>query len=501
MVSYDSHGFQLDSWRVTGSNAKAKEVDRIAAQKSWLSDQIDSAQASITYWQDFKDTQDTAKDTFLGKISTPSKSTNYVTTIKDSWSGTYVDDELHKYFLNNGSSTFPSPEYDGISGGDWDNFVARTNKVVNAFKADIKNATTHITDEQKLLTTWQQALNQIVYTGKSLNVTIFAEVVKGKNGKLTKVIDSAAQTFVYNVSGVAENYFKSGETFTYALKSGNYQVMGANAPSIVKSAKELWTDSNAHKGMIASIDYKKLFQNNDPNSSFGPNDPIVPASTTRTTDSKGNVSTSSTSYTDYSWQFDLDAGKKYAFQFLYNPGSVDMTFMGTPDVDVGYEISGSDQFSLMGGVGMTQSTITFDLVLNRMFDMKYYDSKTERLKSPFSTDPKQIYPGRTPTYAEQQLIYRRGTMYDVDYLLRTLLGYKGPTTLRFGGTGVADVGTADIGYLGAMPVELHLGQNLRYLGIVNALSVRHVVFNERMVPLFSTLHVQFNRIPDFTNTN
>jgi hypothetical protein len=492
MPSHDSWDYLLNSWRTTGSNAKAKEKDRIAAQKQWLEAQIKSASGSITYYENHRDEADTGITTFLGKISTPPKDTNYVTTFVG---GDYVEKELRSYYLNNGSATFPS-EYSGIGGGEWDKFVARTNAVVNAFKATIKADDAEILKQNNLLSVYQAALDQIVYTGKSLGATIFADVVKGKGGKLTKIIDSASQTFVYNVSGVTENYFKSTETFTYELKNNKYQVMGSNAPSIVKSAGDLWSDSNAHKGMIASVDYKKLFQNNNPDSAFGPNDPIVPSSTSRET-KDGNTTVTNTQYTSYDWQFDLDAGKKYAFQFLYNPGTVDMTFMGTPDVDVGYEISGSDQFSLIGGIGMTQSTISFDLVLNRMFDMKYYDSKTERLKSPFNTNPKQIYPGRTPTYAEQQLIYRRGTMYDVDYLLRTLLGYKGPTTLRFGGTGISDVGTADIGYLGALPVELHLGQNLRYLGIVNSLSVRHVVFNERMVPLFSTLRVQFNRIPDF----
>lgn len=494
MPSADTWEYQVNTWRTTGTNAKAKEKDRLAAQKKWLELQITNAQGSITYAQNQRDEADTGLTTFLGKISTPPKDTNYSAEHlpppdEEDW----VDEALHDFFFP--GSGYPSPEYDGFGSGFAD-FVKRTNRVVNAFKAIIKSRTSTITTQQNLLGVYQAALNQIVYTGKSLKADIFAEVVKGKRGKLTKIIDSSSQAFVYNVSGVTENYFKSTETFTYEVQNSKYQVMGGNAPSIVKSAGDLWSDSNAHKGMIASIDYKKIYKNNNPDAAFGADNPIVPSATTRET-KDGKTTITQTEYTSYNWTFDLDAGKKYAFQFLYNPGTVDMTFMGTPDVDVGYEISGSDQFSLIGGVGMTQSTITFDLVLNRMFDMKYYDSKTERLKQPFQNNPAQIYPGRTPTYAEQQLIYRRGTMYDVDYLLRTLLGYKGPTTLRFGGTGVADVGTADIGYLGAMPVELHLGQNLRYLGIVNALSVRHVVFNERMVPLFSTLRVQFNRIPDF----
>jgi putative thioredoxin len=70
-----------------------------------------------------------------------------------------------------------------------------------------------------------------------------------------------------------------------------------------------------------------------------------------------------------------------------------------------------------------------------------------------------------------------GTMYDVEYLLRTLLGYTLKSYLR-------NNQTADMGYLGARPVELHLGKSLRYLGTVTSLRIEHVIFNEQMVPLF-----------------
>ena len=60
-----------------------------------------------------------------------------------------------------------------------------------------------------------------------------------------------------------------------------------------------------------------------------------------------------------------------------------------------------------------------------------------------------------------------------------------------------NIKTADLGWVGAMPVELHLGPGLRYWGTLAGLTVNHVLFNERMVPMFSTVRIDFNRLPDY----
>ena len=493
MPSADEHDAQLTDWRKAGESKTASTKARFDAQQKWLQDQISTYTASVTYWQDDRDSWTTTKQTFLTKGGIPDKTSDYVSTYTVGSGGIYNYDDQKVYdafFPGNNPIT---SDIGGSSGTIWSDWVVLLNKYLKPIKASIRNAQSKATSAQNLLDVYSQALEQLQYTGDPLKISVFTQVVSGNGQGLITAIDNANQDFVYNASGVVDAYFRSGETFTYELNNNKYQVMGSNTPKIVGSAKELWQNSANHKGMISSIDYNKIFGTTDSKGKFTAKTPIVPSTPSKNKDG----STTYTPYTGLDLQFDLKNKKQYAFQFLYNPGSVDMTFMGTPDIDVGYEISGSDQFSLIGGLGITQSTITFDLVINRMFDMKYYESSTQHLKEPFKTNPSLVYKGKTPTTAEQQLIYRRGTMYDVDYLLRTLLGYAGPTTLRFDASGA---GTADIGYLGAMPVELHLGQNLRYLGIVNGLSVRHVIFNERMVPLFSTLHVQFNRIPDFPST-
>jgi hypothetical protein len=57
--------------------------------------------------------------------------------------------------------------------------------------------------------------------------------------------------------------------------------------------------------------------------------------------------------------------------------------------------------------------------------------------------------------------------------------------------------TADMGFVIPRPVELHLGNKLRYLVYVNGFSLNHVIFDTRMVPLFTTLSITANRVPDY----
>jgi hypothetical protein len=253
-------------------------------------------------------------------------------------------------------------------------------------------------------------------------------------------------TLQYNVPSVVDAYYSTRTDFLTAAG------FSSDRPGTVASASELWSGSKSSKGMIVAY--------------------VPPANTV---DYQGGTAPSSSVIT---------AGTNYGFQFMYNPATISMNYSGLPNVDQGYEMSGQDKF-VMYGTNVTQSSIGFQLLINRMFDMKYYDSNG-RLKS----GAQKAYGGKTPSLADQKQIFTMGTMYDVEYLLRTLLGYTLKSFLRAGAT-------ADMGYLGARPVELHLGKNLRYLGTVTTLQVDHVIFNEQMVPLFTNVQIGFNRLPDY----
>lgn len=263
-----------------------------------------------------------------------------------------------------------------------------------------------------------------------------------------KPINYANKALRYNVGMVNEAYFGSSPAFQELINN----IGGGNKPGVVTAAEELWKDSKSNKGMVW------LYTD-------GQED-------TLTVQPKNNKPSKG-------------SRKRWAFQFHYNPSTVDMAWGGNPDIDVTMESSGLEKFNLLGG--QTMSTISFDLVINRIFDMQYY-ADGGLLRARFRQD-KNPYSPRQPSEEEQKRIYNYGTMYDVEYLLATILGYKLNTRFR-------DV-TSDIGFLNGRPVDLHLGHKLRYWGYISDISVSHVMFDERMVPIFSTMRVTFNRIPDY----
>lgn len=176
--------------------------------------------------------------------------------------------------------------------------------------------------------------------------------------------------------------------------------------------------------------------------------------------------------------------QRYAFKFLYNPEVVSMTYGGVSDFDITALTSGTTK-SLPLSPNVFQSTISFTVPLNRIFDMTYLGPAGAPKRG---TVPSEIYP-YTVSGLERSKIYSKGTMYDFEYLLKAILGLEIPTQFR--GT------TADIGFLYGRPVELHLGSSLRYLVQISDVSLDHLLFDSRMVPIFSQLKITVRRIPDY----
>lgn len=174
---------------------------------------------------------------------------------------------------------------------------------------------------------------------------------------------------------------------------------------------------------------------------------------------------------------------RYGFQFHYNPKSLSMSYASTSDVDLGYIASGEDPFHL-AGAATTQSAISIQIPLNRIADFQYYNPKTNELKA----GSQGIYGPNTPSAAHQQRIYEFGTMYDIEYLLASCLGYKMQTAYR-------DM-TSDIGYVAGSPVDVLLGKKLRYRAMVTRVDVGHEIFDQRMVPIFSTVSISLSIMPD-----
>jgi len=295
-----------------------------------------------------------------------------------------------------------------------------------------------------------------VDTAKSISAKHKADAAAAASAPVVYPGTNDTKQVIYNVGSVREAYHSANSNYLNEL---NLEV---NTPKKVYEALELWKAVQGHsgssKGMIQSW--------------------IVPQDLSTKVKPAGFSNVSEVNKA------------RYAFQFLYNPPTVVMQFQGTPAVDITLETSGRDKFPIMGS-GATSSTIAFQIMINRMPDMKFYDPTTQLLYTETMgkiPSPSELYGEHPPTTEDQKAIYNKGTMYDVEFLLRALLGYTLPNTI----TGIP---SADVGYVGAYPVELHLGLNLRYLVTIDGFRLDHTAFDSRMVPLFSTLSLTCSRLP------
>ena len=180
----------------------------------------------------------------------------------------------------------------------------------------------------------------------------------------------------------------------------------------------------------------------------------------------------------------------YGFKFLYNPKEINMSWGAVANANPQFEAMQKDTIAPMAS-NMLSSTITFDIILNRMEDMVVLNPNGTYSggNSPY---PKWSPAKGSTETVELKKIVEMGTMYDLEYLFKSLHGYAGNSNFTSSLRGQ----TSDPGWLPVRPVELHLGNKLRYRVRVSNLAVRHAIFNSRMVPVFSTVSLTCNRYWD-----
>jgi hypothetical protein len=200
----------------------------------------------------------------------------------------------------------------------------------------------------------------------------------------------------------------------------------------------------------------------------------------------------------------------YGFRFLYNPKEVSMGWSTQGFVDP--EFVPQDE-ALPISTNMTASYVTFSLVINRIEDMNFIDKNgfvsaqakkfSATTQAPIGDlDPAQrnrIYTANfianspypdSMSLEDLKEIYEKGTMYDLEYLFKTINGPAATFTNKYG------IQTADRSYMRLAILELHLGNSMRYRGRITDLEVNHTIFNSRMIPLFSTVRISLARIND-----
>lgn len=175
--------------------------------------------------------------------------------------------------------------------------------------------------------------------------------------------------------------------------------------------------------------------------------------------------------------------KMYGFRFHYNPTTVNMSWSGVMGANPVFEMLNQDP-AIPITTNLFTGTVSFDIALNRIQDLAILDSNGKYKGDnpyPWEVDP-----------AERKLIAEKGTMYDLEYLMRTLHGYAFFANYESTLNGK----TNDPGWLPVRPVELHLGNRLRYRVRVNGLEVVHKIFTEKMIPIWSIVTVTCMRYWD-----
>jgi hypothetical protein len=136
---------------------------------------------------------------------------------------------------------------------------------------------------------------------------------------------------------------------------------------------------------------------------------------------------------------------------------------------------------------LLSSVLEFEVYLNRIADF-------QQIVKGGGFTGNNPYPIIVPTEDIAE-IYEKGTMYDLEYLFKTINGPNATFVSALNGS------TADRGWLRPTFVELHLGRSMRYRVRISEFSVNHIIFNQNMTPIFSTVKFTCSRFNDGPETN
>jgi hypothetical protein len=319
------------------------------------------------------------------------------------------------------------------------------------------------------------------------------------------------QDLKYNLGAVKYQYFKDfKETITSGGQKGLQYTPGGNAPTFrikngqeaFSSTEKIWANGNIpFTDALNGSEDAKWFREVETHASKGIIQSMVkPKTIGAQQNTSGGVALSPEQATKLGKEMNPH---RMGFQFHYNPANFTITWQGSPNVDIATVMGGADKFGPIGAASGTGSGFSISVPLNRMADMQFVNQSESTwytipwrnlygvdVNPPNVTGPVQA----EPTWEDLRKIRDLGTMYDVEFLLQTVLGYKLKSGIRLGKNQL----TADLGYLGGFPVEVHLGKNMRYYASITGITVYHSIFTKDMVPMVSAITINCARIPDYS---
>jgi len=183
---------------------------------------------------------------------------------------------------------------------------------------------------------------------------------------------------------------------------------------------------------------------------------------------------------------------RYGFQFLWNPNVV------TTSVAVNMEITPTiaDKFVKVVGAFPSGEYLTLSILLDRtndFFAIKAVNTQTKDYASVSMNDYRDggiieaalSGDGGTNRFNTKiNELRKKGTLADIEYLYKAING-PGWTNVATGDE------SSDIGFLTPTLLKIDLGP-ISYIGYVQNLTVNHESFTPSMIPIRSTVAIQFN---------
>ena len=191
---------------------------------------------------------------------------------------------------------------------------------------------------------------------------------------------------------------------------------------------------------------------------------------------------------------------RYGFQFLWNPESLSMS----TDLNLNVTPNTSDIFTTVKQAYPSMETISLNIVIDRSNDFAWarglrsrgtgsqfgvngYSFSLKEAEEAYNPKGRFGKPMPSLSYDISNML-KLGTVYDIEWLFRTINSNDGVTN-------VVGRTTYDNGFLVPNAVVLQLGptmNSMAYLGWVSNVQVNHVAFTQEMIPIRSTVSIQFN---------
>lgn len=209
----------------------------------------------------------------------------------------------------------------------------------------------------------------------------------------------------------------------------------------------------------------------------------------------------------------------YGFKFMYNPAVLDFGVSMSEGVNLAFIASGKAT-AMPIGAASSGSVISLTFPITRIDDIslirsEQYSVRNEHYQRQIDA---WIQAGRTGTQPDRsdtvvtsfilkklEWVYgrkgalkvsqedlagimNRGTMYDLEFLFRTVLGRRWKTIYRDR--------TADVGLAFGVPLILNLSDSMVYRVRLTNISFSHKSFTPDMIPMYTDVALSFERIPD-----